>query len=109
MSAMEWLKKQWVKLAAGVAGLALLVGVYFAGHYKRNGELDFVAAKRELELNTARGAILEKKLQDVRKKQGDIVSDILAEELLQRKRQEANRELTDDEVIAHLRAHGLIK
>ena len=106
---MEWLKRQWAKVAAGCAAIALLAVVYFVGHYKKNGELDFAAAKRELEINQARGATLEQKLQVVRKKQGEIVSDILAEELLQRKTLEANRELTDDEVIAHLRAYGLVK
>lgn len=105
----EWIKKQWAKLAAGWALLVLAVMVYLSGRWRRNGELDMAAAKRELELNTARGAALQKKLDDNKTKQIEVVSDILAEQLALAKKQAADKELTDEEVIARLRADGLIR
>ena len=105
----EWLKAQWVKLAAGCTVLLAGVLVFFAGRYRRNGEMDFAAAKRELELNTARGAVLEKQLQANHAKQVEVVSDILAEELALSAKQKAYNELTAADVVARLRAHGLLK
>jgi preprotein translocase subunit SecF len=105
----DWLKRQWVKLAAGCATLLLFVAVYFAGRWKRNGELDFAAAKRELELNTARGATLQKQLDANHTRQAEIVGDILSEEIALSQQKEANHALSPDEVLARLRAHGLVR
>lgn len=105
----EWLKKQWAKLAAGVALFIVGVVVYFSGRFKANGELDFAAAKRELEVNTARGASLERKVQENHEARVEIVSDILSEEIALAQKQKANHEATPEDVIARLRAHGLIK
>lgn len=105
---MEWFKKQWVKLAAGVALFLVGAVVYFSGRFRSNGELDFAAAKRELELNTARGASLEKQLAATHTKQVEVVADILSEEIALSQRQKANNEISAADVIARLRAHGLI-
>lgn len=105
---MEFLKKQWAKLAAGVALFVAGAVIYFSGRFKANGELNFAAAKRELELNTARGASLQAKLDQNRAAQVEIVSDILSEEIALAQKQKANHEISADEVIARLRAHGLI-
>lgn len=105
----EFLKKQWAKLAAGVALFIVGAVVYFSGRFRANGELDFAAAKRELELNTARGASLERKVQENHERTVEIASDILAEEIALAAQQKANHEATAEDVIARLRAHGLIK
>ena len=106
---MEWVKKQWAKLAAGLALVVVGAIVYFSGRFRSNGELNFAAAKRELELNTARGASLERKLQENHERRVDIVSDILAEETALSRQKAANNELSPEDVLARLRAHGLIK
>lgn len=106
---MEWVKKQWAKLAAGVALFVVGALVYFSGRFKANGELDFAAAKRELELNTARGASLEKKVQENHEQRVEIVADILSEEIALSRQKEANHELSPADVLARLRAHGLVK
>jgi len=105
----EWMKKQWAKLAAGVALFVVGALVYFSGRFKSNGELNFAAAKRELELNNARGASLQTKLDENHAAQVEIVSDILAEEIALAQKQKANHEATAQDVIDRLRAHGLIK
>lgn len=105
----DWLKKQWAKLAAGCALFVLGAVVYFSGRFKANGELNFAAAKRELEVNAARGASLERKVQENHERQVAIVSDILSEEIVLAQKQKANNEATAEDVIARLRAHGLIK
>ncbi len=105
---MEWSRKIWKWLAAGVASLLVVAGVYLAGRRTSGGELDFAAAKRELELNTARGAALEKKLSEVHSKQVAVVADILSEEIALSQKQAQNEKLSPEDVIARLRVHGLI-
>ncbi len=105
----EWLKKQWGKLAAGVGLLLAAALLYFAGRWRKNGELNFAAAKRELEINNARGASLEAQLKEVRGKQAEVVADILSEEIALSQKQKANHELSPEDVVARLREHGLIK
>lgn len=105
----EWLKKQWAKLAAGCGLIVVGAIVYFSGRFRSNGELNFAAAKRELELNTARGASLQAKLNENHASQVEVVADILAEEIALAQKQKANHEATAQDVIDRLRAHGLIK
>ncbi len=105
---MEFLKKQWAKLAAGVVLFVVGAVVYFSGRFRSNGELDFSAAKRELELNTARGASLERQVQENHERQVDIIADILSEEIALSQQQAKNETLSPDNVLARLRAHGLI-
>jgi hypothetical protein len=105
---MKWLKTQWTKLAAGVGLIMIGAIVYFGGRFKSNGELNFSAAKREMELNTARGAALQKQLDENHAAQVEVVSDILSEEIALAQKQKANHEATAEDVIARLRAHGLI-
>lgn len=105
----EWLKSQWKKIAAGVALFIVGAVVYFSGRFNSKGELDFAAAKRELELNTARGASLERKVQENHEQRVEIVADILSEEIALARQKESNHALSPDEVLARLRAHGLVK
>lgn len=104
----EWMKKQWAKMAAGCALLVTMVLIFAAGRYKRDGQLDLAAAKRELEMNLARGEKLEAQLTDVRGKQTRIVADILADQLALAAQKKKNQELSNEEVIARLRADGLV-
>lgn len=105
----EFLKKQWAKLAAGVALFVVGAVVYFSGRFNSKGELDFAAAKRELEINTARGASLQKQLDANHTQQVEVVADILSAEIALSQLQKANNEISAADVIARLRAHGLIK
>lgn len=106
---MEWFKKQWAKLAAGVALFVVGAVVYFSGRFNSKGELDFAAAKRELELNTARGASLQKQVEMNHAAQVEIVADILSEEIALSQQKAQNETLSPEDVLARLRAHGLIK
>lgn len=106
---MTWIKSQWLKLATAVAGLLLLASVYFLGRRTRSGDLDFAAAKRELELADKQSSALQTKLDDVEGQRLKVVEDILSEEIALSLQKEKNHELDPEDVVRRLRDHGLIK
>jgi hypothetical protein len=106
---MDWIKARWKSLATVVGSLVLLVSVYFFGRRTRSGELDFAAAKRELELTNARSAALQVKLDATKAHQVEVAEDILREEIALSQKQKANHDLDQEDIIARLRAHGLVR
>jgi preprotein translocase subunit SecF len=106
---MDWIKQKWVGLATAVASLMLLLSVYFLGRRTSKGELDFAAAKRELELTNQQSEALQHKLEAVNAKRVEVVADILSEEIALSQKKKANHELDEADIIDRLRDHGLIK
>ena len=105
----SWFSAAKLKLLLALGSLMTLFLVYFVGRRNRKGEVNLAVAQRELNQVQAQHAKIEDKLGVLHARQTDIIADILAEESARIVKQNADKELSDDEVIERLRTDHLLK
>jgi len=102
----EWLKKRWAYVAAGLGAILVSAAIYLSGRSLRKGDVEIGVAKRELEnANRTYNETLNK-THAIQEKSKRLVSDILVEQ--NKRAEDAKRVegLSDEEVVSELRKRG---
>lgn len=103
---LDWLKARWVWLVGAFGGLVLLATVYLSGRKLSKGDITIELAKRELAKANESYSKSVKKTEALREKQVKLVVDILAEQAARAEQIKKTEGLSNDEVLAKLRARG---